>query len=93
MYHLIANPSSRSGRDALTCSQLQALLTQKGCAWRLYRTDGPGDARELAEAITAVQNDFEKILVITHLPELKEVFPSRIEVEKTLSGSHMEVVL
>lgn len=63
MYHLIANPASRSGRDALTCSQLQALLTQKGCAWRLYRTDGPGDARGLAEAITA-----------GHLPEAAASF-------------------
>ncbi|WP_272481586.1 hypothetical protein [Rhodothermus marinus] len=34
------------------------------------------------EAIQAVQSDFDKILVITHLSELKQAFPVRIEVEK-----------
>jgi len=29
-----------------------------------------------------VKNDFAKILVITHLDELKDAFPNRIEVEK-----------
>lgn len=69
-------------------SRLQTLVIDEGFGSQ----DDEGRAR-LAEAITAVQNDFEKILVITHLPELKEAFPSRIEVEKTLSGSHMEVIL
>jgi len=39
-----------------------------------------------------VQDDFEKILVITHLEELKDVFPNRIEVEKTPQGSQLTVV-
>lgn len=69
-------------------SRLQTLVIDEGFGSQ----DEEGRVR-LAEAITAVQDDFEKILVITHLPELKEAFPSRIEVEKTLSGSHMEVVL
>lgn len=68
-------------------SRLQTLVIDEGFGSQ----DEEGRAR-LAEAITAVQDDFEKILVITHLPELKEIFPSRIEVEKTLSGSHMEVI-
>ena len=68
-------------------SRLQTLVIDEGFGSQ----DEEGRAR-LAEAITAVQNDFEKILVITHLPELKEVFPSRIEVEKTFSGSHIEVI-
>ena len=39
------------------------------------------------EAINAIQNDFQKIVVITHIEELKEAFPVRIEVTKTLQGS------
>jgi len=31
-------------------------------------------------------------LVITHLEELKDVFPTRIEVEKTPQGSQLTVV-
>ena len=69
-------------------SRLQTLVIDEGFGSQ----DEEGRAR-LAEAITAVQNDFEKILVITHLSELKEAFPSRIEVEKDLSGSHIEVIL
>lgn len=69
-------------------SRLQTLVIDEGFGSQ----DEEGRAR-LAEAITAVQNDFEKILVITHLTELKETFPARIEVEKTAKGSHMEVVL
>ncbi len=39
------------------------------------------------EAITGVQHDFKRILVITHLEELKERFPARIEITKTPDGS------
>lgn len=41
----------------------------------------------LVEAIKAIQDDFERILVITHLDELKDAFPVRIEVTKTHLGS------
>ena len=69
-------------------SRLQTLVIDEGFGSQ----DDEGRAR-LVEAITAVQNDFEKILVITHLSELKEAFPARIEVSKTESGSHAEVIL
>ena len=53
--------------------------------------DAQGRQR-LIEAINLVRDDFEKILVITHLEELKDVFPTRIEVEKTDKGSQVRVV-
>lgn len=37
-------------------------------------------------------SDIRKILVITHLDELKDAFPARIEVEKTARGSILQVV-
>ena len=39
------------------------------------------------DVIAAVQNDFDKIIVVTHLDDLKEVFPVRIEVQKGDNGS------
>ncbi len=48
--------------------------------------------RRLIEAIQAVRGDFAKILVITHLDELKEMFPVRIEVQKTATGSRLRVI-
>ena len=53
--------------------------------------DAEGRQR-LIEAINLVQDDFAKILVITHLEELKDAFPTRIEVEKTPQGSQVRVM-
>jgi len=47
----------------------------------------------LIEAINLVRPDFAKILVITHIEELKDAFPARIEVSKTARGSKVEVIL
>ena len=41
----------------------------------------------LKEAITSIQNDFEKIFVITHIDELKDAFPTQIQITKTAQGS------
>lgn len=67
-------------------SRLQTLVIDEGFGSQ----DADGRER-LIDAITTVQDDFEKILVITHLDELKDAFPSRIEVEKTVQGSKVEV--
>ena len=68
-------------------ARLQMLVIDEGFGSQ----DAEGRQR-LVESITAVQNDFEMILVITHLDELKDVFPSRIEVEKTAGGSQVHVI-
>ena len=47
----------------------------------------------LVEAINSIQDDFEKILVITHIDEMKESFPVRIEVTKGADGSKIQVIL
>ena len=48
--------------------------------------DAQGRER-LLEAIKAIEQDFERIIVITHIEELKDAFPVRIEVIKTEEGS------
>lgn len=68
-------------------ARLQTLVVDEGFGSQ----DAQGRQR-LVEAINLVSEDFEKILVITHLDELKEAFPTRIEVEKTLEGSKISVV-
>jgi exonuclease SbcC len=47
----------------------------------------------LVEAIKSVGNDFEKILIITHIQELKDVFNERIDVEKDANGSHINLII
>ena len=46
---------------------------------------------KLKEAINSIQDDFKKIIVITHIEELRDAFPTRINVIKTASGSTLEV--
>jgi exonuclease SbcC len=68
-------------------AQLQTLVIDEGFG----ALDSTGRDK-LVEAINAVQDDFQRILVITHLDELKDAFPARIEVTKTAHGSQIEVV-
>jgi len=46
---------------------------------------------KVKEAINSIQDDFEKILVITHMEEMRDAFPNRIDVIKTAEGSTIEV--
>jgi exonuclease SbcC len=46
----------------------------------------------LVEAIKAVQDDFARVLVITHLDELRDAFPVHIEVTKTHEGSTFSII-
>ena len=41
----------------------------------------------LRDAINSIQDDFDKIIVITHIEELRDAFPARIDVTKTPEGS------
>ena len=68
-------------------ARLQTLVIDEGFGSQ----DSQGRQR-LVEAINLVRQDFAKILVITHLEELKDSFPNRIEVEKTGQGSTVRVI-
>jgi exonuclease SbcC len=68
-------------------ARLQTLVIDEGFGSQ----DAQGRQR-LIEAINLVKNDFAKILIITHLDELKDAFPTRIEVEKGERGSIVRVI-
>jgi exonuclease SbcC len=48
--------------------------------------DAAGRERIL-DVISAIENEFDKIIVVTHLDDMKDVFPVRIEVQKGDDGS------
>ena len=52
-----------------------------------FGTQDASGIEKLKEAINSIQDDFEKILVITHVEELRDAFPARIDVVKTADGS------
>ena len=68
-------------------AQVRTLVIDEGFG----NQDDEGRQR-LIEAIGQVHRDFDLILVITHLDELKDQFPARIEVEKTSQGSRLSVI-
>ncbi len=53
--------------------------------------DASGRER-LMEALRAIQDDFQCLLIVTHLDDLKDLFDTRIEVTKTADGSIARVV-
>ncbi|MBI4186921.1 MAG: SMC family ATPase [Chloroflexi bacterium] len=56
-----------------------------------FGTQDNAGIEKLKEAINSIQDDFDKILVITHIDELKDAFPVRIDVTKTAQGSTLQV--
>jgi exonuclease SbcC len=65
-------------------AQLQMLVIDEG-----FGTQDAEGRERLVEAINSIQDDFARILVITHIEELKDAFPVRIEVTKTTDGSQI----
>ena len=67
-------------------AQLQTLVIDEGFGSQ----DAQGRSLVI-EAINSIQHDFERIIVITHIEELKDIFPARIDVVKTATGSRVSI--
>ncbi|MGH2522868.1 MAG: SbcC/MukB-like Walker B domain-containing protein, partial [Anaerolineales bacterium] len=67
-------------------TQLQTLIVDEG--FGVLDTAG---RERLVEAIHAAQADFQRILVVTHIDELRDAFPARIEITKGPNGSDIAV--
>jgi exonuclease SbcC len=97
-YELFSGGEAFRANFALRIALSKLVARRAGARMQLLAVDegfGTQDAEgleRLIEAIRAVQDDFEKVLVVTHIPELKEVFPVRIEVHKTRDGSVFQIV-
>lgn len=82
---------------ALRIGLSKLLARRAGASLRLLVVDegfGTQDAAAIEKLIVALNDlrgEFDKILVITHRPELKESFPVHIEVVKTHEGSQIRV--
>lgn len=82
---------------ALRVALSQVLARRAGAHLRtLFIDEGFGTQDEdgrnkLVEAITAIQEDFDLILVITHIDELRDSFPVHVVVQKMPGGSRISV--
>ena len=69
-------------------SQLQLLVIDEG-----FGTQDTEGLSHIVDAIDDIKDDFEKVLVVTHIEELKERFKDRIEVTKEPGiGSRFQVI-
>jgi DNA repair protein SbcC/Rad50 len=68
-------------------ARLQTLIVDEG-----FGSQDPQGRQRLVEAINIVRDEFACILVITHIDELRDAFPTRIEVTKGLGGSNINVI-
>lgn len=66
--------------------KLQMIVIDEG-----FGTQDSQGLNALVEAINSIREDFKKILVITHLEELKYQFPVKINIYKDDKGSHIEM--
>lgn len=67
-------------------AQLRTLFLDEG-----FGTQDENGRQRLVEAITAVQDHFDLLLVITHIDDLRDAFPVQITVTKTPDGSRIVV--
>jgi exonuclease SbcC len=68
-------------------SALQTLIIDEG-----FGSQDQTGCDRLVSAINAIAPNFECILVITHMPQMKESFNTLIEVQKTDTGSTVQLV-
>ena len=68
-------------------ARLQTLVIDEGFGSQ----DAIGRQR-LIESINLVRDDFEKILIITHVGQIQEAFGTQLLVEKTINGSQVTLV-
>ncbi len=67
-------------------TSLQMLIVDEG-----FGTQDAEGCDRLIAAINAIANDFACILTVTHMPQFKEAFQTRIEVLKTNFGSQLSL--
>ncbi len=97
-YELYSGGEAFRANFAIRLALAEVLASRKGARLQMLVIDeGFGSQDEqgrqrLVQSIRTVQDDFARVLVITHLDELKDAFPARIEVEKGERGSVVRVV-
>lgn len=67
-------------------AHLRTLFLDEG-----FGTQDEDGRNKLVEAITAIQDDFDMILVVTHIDDLRDSFPVHLVVTKTGEGSYVSV--
>jgi exonuclease SbcC len=68
-------------------ARLQTLVIDEG-----FGSQDTIGRQRLIEAINLIKDDYQKILVITHVEEIQDMFSDRLLVEKTPNGSRVQLL-
>lgn len=68
-------------------ARLQTLVIDEG-----FGSQDTSGRQRLIEAINLIKDDYQKILVITHVEEIQDMFADRLLVEKTPRGSRVQLL-
>jgi exonuclease SbcC len=68
-------------------AKLETLIIDEG-----FGSQDDLSRERLVKAIRSIQSDFARILVITHMPDVREMFPNQIQVKKIHGASQFNLV-
>ena len=68
-------------------TSLQTLIIDEG-----FGSQDEEGLNNIMDCIYKIQDDFEKIIIVSHLPSMKEQFPVQFVVNKSATGSLINVV-
>ncbi len=68
-------------------TSLQTLIIDEG-----FGSQDEDGLQRMMDALYAIQEDFEKILIVSHLPSMKEQFPVHFHIHKDPQGSRVTVI-
>ncbi len=68
-------------------TSLQTLIIDEG-----FGSQDEEGLSHIMEALHTIQDDFEKIIIVSHLPSMKDQFPVHFAVEKLPTGSTIRVI-
>lgn len=66
---------------------LQTLIIDEG-----FGSQDEDGLQHIMEALYAIQEDFAKIIIVSHLPAMKNQFPVHFTVEKNSRGSYVQII-
>lgn len=68
-------------------TSLQTLIIDEG-----FGSQDEEGLNRMMDALYTIQDDFEKIIIVSHLPAMKEQFPVHFYIQKDPNGSHVTVI-
>jgi len=68
-------------------TSLQTLIIDEG-----FGSQDEEGINNIMDALHRIQDNFKKVIIVSHLPRLKDQFPVHFHVQKRANGSHVNII-